>query len=93
MKHHIFDVLAVLFGWPGGILLGNLLANVFWVPLQWLGLHLKLEALHGPTHEKLDAILARLEPCPNCGHRSSEPDLQPSMTAPSIIEVSKNTEA
>lgn len=72
---HLTSILLTLFGWPAGIVLGNLIANVFWVPLQWIGLHLKLESLHRPTHDKLDAILARLEPCPNCGHHRSEPDL------------------
>jgi hypothetical protein len=77
--------LLTLFGWPGGILVGNLIASVVWVPLQWLGIHLHLK-----SHLREIAVL--LDDCPNCGHRRSEADLLPSMTASSIVVASKNTE-
>lgn len=73
-------VLLVLFGWPGGIVLGNLLANIFWLPVQWAGLHLKMAAHHAAVHSRLDdqdaaldAILAHL----GLGRASSGSDLPP----------------
>lgn len=72
--HH---VLVTLFAWPAGILLGNMLANFAWLPVQWFGLHLKLSAHHAAMGARMDAILARLDACPNCGHRRSEDDLLP----------------
>lgn len=83
---HLMSILLTLFGWPGGILLGNLLANFFWMPLQWAGIHLRLES-------HLRDLTALLDDCPNCGHRRSSADLLPSMTAPSIGVASKDTEA
>lgn len=91
--HQIYSVLVTLLGWPAGILLGNLIANVFWVPVQYAGLHLKLSAHHGAIHERLDAIERLLDECPNCGHPRSATDLLPSMTASSIDVSSKDTEA
>jgi hypothetical protein len=78
-------ILLTLFGWPGGILLGNLIANVVWVPLQWAGIHLRLQA-------HLRDLVELLDDCPNCGHRRSAADLLPSMPASSIVVASKNTE-
>ena len=59
-------------------MLGNLLANVLWLPVQWAGLHLKLTAHHAAVHARMDvqdaelaAIRALLE------HRRSQPDLLP----------------
>lgn len=83
---HLHTILLTLFGWPGGILLGNLLANIVWVPLQWAGIRLHLQA-------HLRSIVELLDDCPSCGHRRSAADLQPGMTAPSINNISKNTEA
>ena len=93
MRHELLSILAALFAWPAGIVLGNLVANLFWLPLQWLGLHFKLKSMHGLTHDKLDAILMLLDACPDCGHRRSEADLLPTMPAPSIVVSSKHTEA
>jgi hypothetical protein len=73
--HHALDVLVTMFGWPAGIVLGNLIANVAWLPLQWLGLTIKLKSHHSALHERLDEIEARLGPCPDCGHRRSAADL------------------
>lgn len=59
----VVTVLLVLFAWPAGIVLGNLLANVCWLPIQWLGLHLKLKQHHDDTHGHLDtqdALLAEI---------------------------------
>lgn len=83
---HLHAILLTLFGWPGGILLGNLIANVVWIPIQWAGIHLRLES-------HLRDLTALLDDCPNCGNRRSRPDLLPSMPAPSIDSVSKNIEA
>jgi hypothetical protein len=74
---HLGYIFLTLFAWPAGIVLGNLIANFFWLPVQWTGLHLKLAAHHGKVHDKLDDILARLDACPNCGHSRSAADLQP----------------
>jgi hypothetical protein len=54
-------VLLILFGWPAGIVLGNLMANVFWLPIQWAGLHLKLAAHARALHDRLDSQDAALE--------------------------------
>lgn len=77
MSIPIGHILLTLFAWPAGILLGNLLANLVWLPIQWAGLHLKLAAHHNRVHERFDDILARLDECPQCGHRRSAADLQP----------------
>lgn len=71
------NVLVTLFAWPAGILLGNLLANLVWLPVQWLGLHLKLSAHNGSIHARFDELITHLDACPNCGHRRSEADLLP----------------
>lgn len=76
LQHHVWLILVVMFAWPAGIVVGNLIANVVWLPVQWLGLHLKLAAHHGAIHDRLDAIVAHLDACPNCGYRRSEGDLQ-----------------
>lgn len=62
------NILVTLFAWPAGILIGNLIANLAWLPVQWAGLHLKLAAHHAEIMERLDA-------CPHCGRRRSEADL------------------
>ena len=74
---HPSSILLTLFGWPAGILVGNLIANVIWIPLQWAGIHLRLKA-------HLRDLTALLDDCLNCGHRRSSADLLPSMPAPSI---------
>jgi hypothetical protein len=76
MSHHLCAILVTLFGWPGGILLGNLLANMAWVPLQWLGIHLRIKSAHSGLHARLDGLEALLGDCPACGHRRSAADLQ-----------------
>lgn len=93
MRHELWVLLVILFAWPAGIVVGNLIASFLWLPIQYLGLHIKLAAHHGALHDRFDAIERLLEACPNCGHRRSEPDLLPSMPAPSIVVASKNTEA
>ena len=77
MSIHWHYLLVTLFAWPSGIVLGNLIANVSWLPVQWIGLHMKLQGHHMQVHDKLDGIIARLDACPNCGHRRSAADLQP----------------
>lgn len=51
----IHDLMLTLFHWPDGIVVGNLLASFLWVPLQWLGMHIRLEAHTAATHKRLDA--------------------------------------
>lgn len=75
MHIHFAYIIITLFGWPAGILLGNILANLAWLPVQWFGLHLKLASHHGALHARLDEVMARLDACPACGHRRSEDDL------------------
>lgn len=64
-------VLLILFGWPTGILVGNLLASTLWVPLQWLGIHLKLRAHRRDLHARMDVQDQALEEIRNLlrGHR------------------------
>jgi hypothetical protein len=93
MSIHYAYILLTLFGWPAGIVLGNLLANLFWLPIQYLGLHLKLATHHDALHARLDSIERLLEPCPSCADRRSEPGLLPGMTAPSIADDSNHAEA
>jgi len=54
LPHAVSQVLLVLFSWPGGIVVGNLLANFAWLPVQYLGLHLKMAAHHAALHARLD---------------------------------------
>lgn len=81
MHHHsaVVALLIILFGWPNGIVVGNLLANLAWLPAQYLGLHLKMRMHHAAVHARLDgqdaaldAILSHL----GIELPSSEPDLQ-----------------
>lgn len=72
---HLKIILLTLFGWPAGIVLGNLLASIAWVPVQWAGVHLRLES-------HLREVRALLDTCPNCGHRRSAPDLLPEHDSP-----------
>lgn len=53
---HYQYLLLCLFGWPSGIVLGNLIANLFWMPLQWAGLHLKLRAHSRHMHDRFDKL-------------------------------------
>ena len=92
MRHELWVILIILFGWPAGIVLGNLLASVCWLPVQWVGLNLKLATHHSALHTRLDRLEHLLEACPDCGHRRSGADLLPGMTAPSITVSSKNTQ-
>lgn len=57
----MFTLLLVLFGWPGGILLGNLLANVVWIPIQWTWLHLKLAEQHRHLHARIDGLEEKID--------------------------------
>lgn len=84
--HPLTGFLLVLFTWPTGIVVGNLIASLMWVPVQWVGVHMRLRA-------HLDELKEMLDPCPHCGNRRSGADLLPSMTAPSIVSVSKTPEA
>lgn len=93
MRHELWVLLVILFAWPAGIVVGNLIANLVWLPVQWVGLHLKLASHHGAIHDHLTAIERALEACPNCGHRRSDASLLPSMQASSIVVASKDTEA
>jgi hypothetical protein len=93
MRHELWVLVVILFAWPAGIVVGNLIASFLWLPVQWTGLHLKLAAHHGALHDRFDKLEALLDGCPNCGHRRSEADLLPSMPGSSIVVASKNTEA
>lgn len=93
MHLNLLGILVTLFGWPGGILLGNLLANVFWLPLQYTALHMRLAVHHGALREGMDLILSRLDACPECGHRRSDVDLPSVMAANSIASSAMNDEA
>jgi hypothetical protein len=93
MRHELWVLLVILFAWPAGIVVGNLIASVFWLPIQYLGLHLKLAAHHDALHDHLDAIEHLLDDCPKCGHRRSASGLLPSMTASSIADDSNHAEA
>lgn len=53
--HHLTLVLYTMFGWPAGIVLGNLMASVLWVPIQWAGIQVKLREHHNAVHARLDA--------------------------------------
>ena len=86
--HPLTVFLLTLFSWPAGIVVGNLIASFLWLPIQYLGLHIKLAAHHGALHDRLDRIERLLEPCPNCDHHRSEADLLPSMPASSIVVAS-----
>lgn len=73
-------ILVTLFSWPGGIVLGNVLANLFWMPLQWLWLRFKLAAHHGAIHERLDSqdtVLAAIAGHLGIELASSGSDLHP----------------
>jgi hypothetical protein len=53
MSHHhsvIVTVLSDLFGWPGGILLGNLV----WLPIQYAAIAWRLARHHKAVHGRLD---------------------------------------
>lgn len=93
MHLNLVGILVTLFGWPAGILLGNLLANVFWMPLQYIALHVRLSVHHGALHDKLDDILVRLDACPACGHSRSDADLPSVMAANSIASSAMNDKA
>lgn len=83
--HPLTSFLLVLFTWPSGIVVGNLIASLMWVPVQYVGVHLRLQA-------HLDELREMLGPCPHCGNRRSEADLLPGMTASSISSDSKTPE-
>lgn len=51
----ITSVLHDLFHWPDGIVVGNLIASLLWIPVQWTGMHLRLKAHSAATHARLDA--------------------------------------
>lgn len=55
LPHAVSHVLFILFAWPSGIILGNLLASFAWLPVQYLGLHIKMAAHHTALHARLDA--------------------------------------
>lgn len=55
MSHHhsvILHVLSDLFGWPGGILLSNLV----WLPIQYAAIAWRLARHHTALHTRLDRI-------------------------------------
>lgn len=91
--HSLTAFLLVLFAWPAGIVVGNLIASVLWLPVQWAGLHLKLAAHHVELHDRLDKIENMLDACPGCGVRRSEARLLPGMPASSMTVDNKSTEA
>jgi len=64
-----------LFRYPDGIVLGNLLASLLWLPLQWLGIHLRLKGHQVELHARFDELKLLLDACPECGHRRSGQDL------------------
>jgi hypothetical protein len=51
----MIHLLAVLFGWPNGIVLGNLIASALWAAPALFHLHRKISRHH---REQLDAIQA-----------------------------------
>jgi len=48
--------LSTIFSWPNGIVVGNLLASVLWVPVGAAGTYLIERHHHKKLHAKLDAI-------------------------------------
>lgn len=81
MSIHYAYIFLTLFAWPAGIVLGNLLASFMWVPIQWLGVHLKLKHHSESLHARFDRLEALLDPCPGCGQRRSAGELhQPDST-------------
>lgn len=64
MWHHVADVFLTLFRYPDGIVVGNLVASVLWIPVQWLGTHLLLRRHARKVGSMLDEHhhrLARLQ--------------------------------
>ena len=62
-NHHLTIILYTMFSWPAGIVLGNLMASVLWVPIQWFGVQVKLREHHIAVHARLDdqdAVLAEI---------------------------------
>ena len=53
--HHLELIFLTLFAWPAGIVLGNLLASLLWVPIQAFGIQLRLRAHHKEMHARLDS--------------------------------------
>lgn len=47
---HLLSLLGDLFGWPGGILLSNLV----WLPVQYSALAVKLASHRKAVHSRLD---------------------------------------
>jgi len=63
--HHLVQFYHDCFDWPSGVVIGNLLASLLWVPVQWLGIHARLAAHRAAMHDRLDEqdkyILARFD--------------------------------
>ena len=52
--HNVLHFYHDCFDWPNGIVIGNLLASVLWVPVQWFGVKVRLAAHHAEVHARLD---------------------------------------
>jgi hypothetical protein len=53
--HNLLSFYHDCFDWPTGVVVGNLLASVLWVPVQWFGVKVRLAAHHKEVHDRLDA--------------------------------------
>jgi hypothetical protein len=40
------NILTTMFGWPNGIVVGNMIASALWATPAFLHLHRKLDAMH-----------------------------------------------
>jgi hypothetical protein len=58
--HHLYLIFLTMFAWPAGIVLGNLMASLLWVPVQWAGIHLRLTAHNAAMQARMDAHDAKL---------------------------------
>lgn len=52
--HNLVHFYHDCFDWPNGVVIGNLLASMLWVPVQWFGIHVRLAAHHAEVHKHLD---------------------------------------
>lgn len=53
--HNLLHFYHDCFDWPTGVVIGNLLASLLWVPVQWIGIRIRLAAHHAEVHDRLDA--------------------------------------
>jgi hypothetical protein len=59
----VAHVLAEMFAWPDGIVVGNLIASALWAAPALLHLHRKLDRYHaeqGRRHDELRVMLASM---------------------------------